>query len=350
MEIREYPMTFCCGINIGNSLDCFSEDGPADETSWGNPPITREYLHLLAESGFRLVRIPVTWGEHCGEGPDYRIDPAWMARVEEVVGWALDEGMRVILNTHHEFRWLRAELSQLTEVLPKFREIWKQIAEHFRDYDDRLMLQGENEPNLMGGENCAWGSGNRNVRAAINAINHTFVRTVRETGRNNVNRWLCVPCLAARPFPDCMRDMILPEDHRLIFTVHCYTPDRFAFSRGDTYDTPFFDQKGRDEVSAMFEDIRRYGLSLGAPIMITEFGAVAKKLPESSGWNTEERLQFLRWFLEKAREMSIPCVWWDNNYLETGDEAFGLFDRESLTCRFPELVRELTNAQQDQNY
>ena len=341
MKEKEHPMEFCCGINLGNSLDCFSEQGIADETSWGNPPVSRPLIHLFAASGFRMLRVPVTWGDHCEQDDSFRVSPTWMNRVEEVVRWGLEEGLTVILNTHHEFRWLTPELSRLVVILPRYRSLWQQIAERFGSYDDHLIFQGTNEPNLMGGENCAWGSGNRNVRAAINAINHTFVRTVRETGGRNTRRWLCIPCLAARPLPDCMREMIMPEDDRLIFTVHCYCPDRFVFSRGDQQDTPFFDEKARDEVLSMFDDIRCYGLSHGVPMMITEFGAVAKRLPGSTDWNTTERLRFLQCFLKAAKELNIPCCWWDNNYLDTGDEAFSLFDRSSLTCRFPTLVEEI---------
>ena len=339
-----HPITdFCCGFNVGNSLDCFTEGKKeAEETSWGNPPITREFIHMVSEAGFRILRVPITWDSHFDHSVPFNISPAWMARVEEVVGWGLDEGMQVILNTHHEFKWLTPELSRLADILPLYRALWRQIANHFKDMDKRLIFQGTNEPNMMGGENCAWGSGNRNVRAAINAINHTFVRTIRETGGNNKTRWLCIPCLAARPFPDCMRDMIMPEDSRLVFTVHCYCPDRFVFSRNDRHDTPFFDEKGRDEVLSMFEDIRNFGLSHGLPMMITEFGAVAKRLPGSQEWNTDERIRFVQLFLQEARSAGIPYIWWDNNYLETGDEAFALFDRDTLTCRFPELVRALT--------
>ena len=243
--MRRLPEHFRCGINLGNSLDCFEEQGPGSEISWGNPPISREMVRMLASAGFDMLRLPVTWDRHFDPAIG-KVDAAWLARVRQVVQWGIDEGMTVLLNTHHEFRWLTAELSRLADILPPYRELWRQIAERFRDTDERLMFQGTNEPNLTGGENCAWGSGNRNVRAAINAINHTFVRTVRESGGKNAARRLCIPCLAARPLPDCMREMIMPEDDHLIFTVHCYCPDRFVFSRGDRYDTPFFDEKARD--------------------------------------------------------------------------------------------------------
>ncbi len=81
---------FCCGINLGNSLDCFAEDGTAaDETSWGNPRITRGFVRLAAESGFRILRVPVTWDGHFGRTGDCTVSPEWMNRVEEVARTAL---------------------------------------------------------------------------------------------------------------------------------------------------------------------------------------------------------------------------------------------------------------------
>jgi endoglucanase len=331
-----------CGINLGNSLDAFKDSEPDTEVCWGNPRVTQAMVKMYADAGFDVLRLPVTWGAHMGPAPEYTVDPKWMARVLTVVRWALDTGMTVILNTHHEFQWLRPELRSLYEVLPRYRSLWQQIATAFADFGDELILQGTNEPNLMGGENCAWGSGTRDVRAAINAVNHTFVRTVRETGGNNATRWLSVPGLAARPLPDCMKDMILPKDDRLIYAIHCYVPDRFVFSRDTQTDTAFFDEKARDEILEMFLDIKRYALPHGHPIMITEFGAVAKTLPDGKTLNDAERVKFVKTFIGCANELDIPCVWWDNNYFaHGGDELFGLFDRETLTCNSASVVEAM---------
>ena len=339
--MQAIPAFLNAGINLGNSLDAFEagKTGLETETCWENPVVTKAMIQMYADAGFDTLRVPVTWDVHMGSAPDWTIDPAWMARVHQVVDWGLEAGMAVILNAHHEFAWVRPELSQLTDFLPRYVRLWRQIAASFRDYGDKLLLQGSNEPNLMGGENCAWGSGTRSIRAGINVLNHTFVRTIRESGGNNAKRWLCIPNLAARPLPECMRDMIAPKDQHVIYTIHCYSPDRFIFSRKTPYDTAFFDAKAQDEVRAMFEDIKRWALPHGMPIMITEWGAVAKRLPHTNIWNDGDRLKFAEYFLTCAREMDIPCVWWDNNYLGRRDEYFGLFDRETLTCHCPEIVR-----------
>lgn len=342
MNMKAALSQYKCGINLGNSLDAF-KDGAADtEICWGNPRITKDIVRMYADAGFDLLRLPVTWGAHMGPAPEYAVDPAWMARVREVVLWALDAGMAVILNVHHDNPWMRPELSSLVDTLPKYRRLWQQITAAFADIGDELLLQGSNEPNLINGENCNEGSGNRNVRAAINAFNHTFVRTVREAGGNNAKRWLCIPGLAARPFPDCLRDMIIPKDDRLIFTVHSYVPDRFVFSRGTQDDTAYFDGKARDEVREMFLDIQRFALPYNLPIMMTEFGAVAKRMPDGKTINDAERVKFVKAFIECANELGIPCVWWDNNYFaEGGDELFGLFNRKTLTCNSPAIVKAM---------
>ena len=340
--MTKLPSHWRNGINLGNSLDCFDDNitGLALETAWMNPYTTRDMIDMYAKAGFDILRVPVTWGSHMGPAPDWKIDPAWMSRVKEIVDWGLDAGMTVMLNVHHDFDWMRQELSLLVDWLPRYRSLWQQIAREFENYGDELILQGSNEPNLMGGENCAWGSGNRNVRAAINVMNHTFVRTVREMGGNNATRWLAIPNLAARPLPDCMKDMIMPKDDKLIYTIHCYVPDRFVFQRNDQKDTAIFDEKARDEVREMFEDIKHWAVPHGLPIMFTEWGAVAKRLPNGN-LNDEERIEFVKTFLQCANELDAPCVWWDNNYLERRDESFALFDRESLTCHSPELVKVL---------
>lgn len=117
----------------------------------------------------------------------------------------------------------------------------------------------------MGGENCAWSSGTPNVRAAINVMNHTFVRTVCKMGGKNAKRWIAVPNLAARPLPECMKDMIMPEDDKLIYTIHCYCPVHFVFRREGQKDTAVCDENVLENVRAMFEDIKGGRFRMACP-------------------------------------------------------------------------------------
>ena len=84
------------GWNLGNTFDSFNGfnyfKGASMETSWVNVKTTRMLIETIHEAGFNTIRIPVSWHNHVDK--DLVINEAWMARVKEVVGWALDEGMR----------------------------------------------------------------------------------------------------------------------------------------------------------------------------------------------------------------------------------------------------------------
>ena len=93
------------GWNLGNTLDSYSDtaSGLDTETCWGNPKTTKAMIDAVKAKGFNTVRVPTTWFQHL-DGSN-NIDSAWMARVKEVVDYAIDNDMYVILNLHHE-NWI----------------------------------------------------------------------------------------------------------------------------------------------------------------------------------------------------------------------------------------------------
>ena len=131
------------GWNLGNTFDAFG-----GETGWGNPRTTREMIDFVAQAGFDVLRVPVTWKENMGAAPNYRLNANFLLRVREVIQWGLDAGMTVILNTHHEGEWLKPSTEYLDKIEPRFIALWRQIAEYFGDMDERLMFEGMNEPRL----------------------------------------------------------------------------------------------------------------------------------------------------------------------------------------------------------
>ena len=102
------------GWNLGNTLDAFdytvkvSNDGLDSETMWGNPETTEEMIQELLFKGFRTLRIPVTWHNHFIDD-NYTIDPKWMKRVKTIVDWGINNGLYVIINSHHDVARLSKE-------------------------------------------------------------------------------------------------------------------------------------------------------------------------------------------------------------------------------------------------
>ena len=97
------------GINLGNTMEaCDNSRGKGNttddplhyETLWGQPVTTPEMLRGMKDAGFDTIRIPVAWmtnATHLDKG-DYTISEKYLDRVEEIVNYALDAGMFVIVN------------------------------------------------------------------------------------------------------------------------------------------------------------------------------------------------------------------------------------------------------------
>lgn len=96
------------GINLGNTFEACGDwingtSVTSYETAWGSPVITQEMIQGYANEGFGVLRVPVAWSNMMGE--DYEIHPDYLARVKEVVDWALESGMYVIMNIHWDGGW-----------------------------------------------------------------------------------------------------------------------------------------------------------------------------------------------------------------------------------------------------
>lgn len=87
----------------GESMQIGNPDGSIHaETAWGNPVVTKKMIQAVKKAGFNAIRIPIRWQCHITNAQAMSIDKAWIARIKEVVGWCLDNGLKVIINVHHE--------------------------------------------------------------------------------------------------------------------------------------------------------------------------------------------------------------------------------------------------------
>ena len=228
------------GWNLGNTLDSYGTwimpTTSVVETAWGNPVTTRQMIAAVRERGFNTIRIPVTWAQFTDDNGN--VDPAWMARVHEVVDWALDEGLYVILNVHHdtgEHGRIRSAGSSPIRVLfdsvqSRFANLWTNIANEFKDYDNRLMFEGYNEMLDMNNSWNAPTTGN-GAYDAVNSFAQLFVDTVRATGGNNSTRNLIVNTYVASVDQNVLNNFVLPDDtveDHLICEVHAYAPYQFC--------------------------------------------------------------------------------------------------------------------------
>ena len=308
------------GWNLGNSLDATGAAGLASETSWGNPATTKEMVDEIKAGGFDLIRIPITWGGHLGDAPDYTVDEEWFGRVQEVVNYAYDNDMYVIINSHHEEDWRIPDNAHIDAVSDEVYALWAQIAERFKDYGDHLIFEGLNEPRVKGGTN-EWNGGTDEGRRCLDRLNQTFVDAVRSTGGNNETRLLLVTTFASSAVKAAINDVAIPDDDNIAFSIHAYTPYAFTYNANADWELFEWDGSHDSEIDNMFYDLKDAFLDKGIPVIITEYGAVNKY------FNDEEIAGWVTHYLETAKSLGIPCVWWDNGYYISGNELFGIFDR-----------------------
>src|SRR5204863_5526786 len=94
---------------------------------------------------------------HLSDPKKAKIDPAWLNRVKEVVGWCVANDMYVMLNAHGDAGWLEANvnLAKKDSVNAIQKAMWEQIATTMRDFDEQLIFAGANEPAVKDAEQMA---------------------------------------------------------------------------------------------------------------------------------------------------------------------------------------------------
>lgn len=317
------------GWNLGNTLDATGGMGIMSETSWGNPKTKQEMIDAILDAGFNVIRIPVTWDGHFGAAPEYKIHDIWLERVKEVVDYAYNKGAYVILNTHHEEWYMPTEENKVANG-EQIAALWTQIAEYFKEYDEHLIFEGLNEPRLRG-TSKEW-TGDATASEVINYWEQLFVDAVRATGGNNTLRHLMITGYAASSSKDNLAKIVLPQDDKLIVSVHAYTPYNFALNKNgtDKWDAA----KDKNDIDYLMKAIDELFISKGIPVIIGEFGAMNKE-------NEAERVEWVTYYLTKAREIGVPCVWWDNNAFTGNGENFGLLDRRKVEFPYQDLLNAM---------
>jgi len=335
-ETRIFVKQLGAGLNLGNTLDVhnlhFETKEPYDfETYWGNPVTSREMLEDIKSAGFDVLRIPVTWYEHVDENDI--IDQVWLDRVRQVADYGLEAGMHVIINAHHD-SWYTPDDEHLPGARERMRTLWSQIAVHFKEYDQMLLFESMNEPRLIG-EAEEWSGGTSRSREIINELNEIFVRTVRESGGKNDDRYLIIPTYCAKPQEEALEDFRLPEGERIIASVHLYSPYDFTLNMQGTDEFNHEDPVDTGEIDEIFENLNEYFVIKGIPVIITEFSAIDKK-------NEQQRTAWARYVKEKADALGIACVWWDAGPGEEEGKPFPLYNRYTRKWLFPDLLEVLT--------
>ena len=338
MTTMEVVQEMGLGINLGNTMESSGMSlGSvyAYETGWGSPVITQPMIQGYADAGFGVLRVPVAWSNLMNK-QTYEISPDYIARVNEIINWAIGADMYVIMNIHWDGGWWTgfAKDDQRDKCFEKYESIWTQLCAEFGEYGDKLMFESLNEE---GGWEDIWNrysnQGDKEKSFGIlNDINQRFVNIVRGSGGNNEKRHLLIAGYNTDIELTCDPAFKMPNDPagRCAVSVHYYVPSTFAILEKDASwgkaRTEWGDENDIAELNKYMDMMKTTFVNKGVPVIIGEYSACGKNKTQ------EMKRLYVTSVCEAAYTRGMCPVLWD----VTDD----YYIRSTATFKDKELLKE----------
>lgn len=330
------------GWNLGNTLESCGDwiaqwgDGTTAsyETAWGNPVTTKAMINGLKQSGISSVRVPVAWSNMMTDTENYTISQDYFNRVDEVLNYVLDNDMYAIVNIHYDNGWWTMFGTDYDEAMKKYKSMWEQLSEHYKDYSSKLIFESANEE--LGSrfkENNSSLSDNECYKLT-NEINQTFVDIVRKSGGNNDNRFLLIAGYDTNIDKTCDDRYIMPTDttdNHLLVSVHYYSPVTYCLANTEDNSWGYMDSWGSESDYAYMKNqlgkMQKF-TEQGYGVIIGEYGVATKKIGEDSYIKKDGTDKFMQSVLDISAEYNLCPILWD-----AGD----WFDRSSNVFKYDDI-------------
>ena len=318
----EYVKIINVGWNLGNSFDSYYGEWGGEhrslETVWGNPTVAKELIDFVADQGFNSMRLPVSWylNTYLDENGNYKVYEYWIDRVQDILDYAIQRGLYVMMNTHFDskFLTLAQEDEQMEKEYKYAKDIWTEIANYFKNYDEHLIFESYNE---LATKTNAW-TYTTIGNDQMTKLNQIFVDAVRATGGNNTNRVLCVQTLTSMYDANTLGNFVLPKDtvpNKLVVQIHNYS------------------EAVDQSVEPFFTSIETFSKKVGAPVVVGEYAIN----------NGGEKLEYKRYkvsnYVARAAMHGVKVFYWDDG----NAKHFYLVNRRNLPCSDFESIKAIIN-------
>lgn len=321
---KELAKAMYPGWNLGNTMEAgdmannfTNAGGLGAETAWQSTQTTKALIDFVKAQGFKSVRIPTSWVMgHITDAENMTIDPAWLARVKEIVDYCISDGLYVFINDHWDGGWIEEEgfskTSSSYEAVDetiiadkenKLKKLWTNIATYFKDYNEYLMFAGLNEPFQ---EYSLFSTRHRELTPILERYNQAFVDAVRATGGNNAKRVLIVqgPSTNISSTVNYFNMPTDTENGKLMVEVHYYEPWDFCGSNATK------DWNADASVKTSFESLKTKFVNHDIPVVIGEYGANWQENTES---HNDAIRRYFKSVVENAGNCGIVPFAWDIN-------------------------------------
>jgi aryl-phospho-beta-D-glucosidase BglC (GH1 family) len=340
------------GWNLGNTL----------EATWSGAVMpTRKLINNVAAAGFNTIRIPCAW-DHNADPITHVINASYMARVTQIVQWAQEAHLTVIINDHWDGGWFEDSNFNTFDpnVNAKLVSYWTQIANNFEGYNSKLLFAVANEPNVT----------SQAQTTVLLAYYQNVINAVRAIGGHNKTRWLVLQGPGGANIDDTNNWVTtIPSDSakHLVFEVHFYSPYQYALMAADATWGPMWYFWGKNYhsstlatrnsapsteesyVASELQKMRSQFISKGIPVLLGEFGAIRRTgtaglTGADLNLHLASRTYFDEYVVSQANSFGIRPAYWDDGDNGTGNNAFGLFNRSTGLLDRTDDARALTGG------
>lgn len=252
-----------------------------------------EWRHFAAihDAGFDFVRVNLQAFRHMdGSG---RLEPQWLAKLDDVVREAQRNGLGVILD-EHDFDACSKDVEACRAKLSAF---WKQVAPLYASAPRNVAFELLNEPHdKLDGE--VWNVLFAQLLGIVRNSNPTRIVVVGPTHWNSLAD---------------LQLLKLPPDPDLLVTFHYYEPFHFTHQgatwageevkhlHGITWGTA----DDRSRLSADFDKVSAWSQANRRPILLGEFGAY-----DMSGTPLDLRVAYIGAVRSEAERRGFGWSYW----------------------------------------
>jgi len=282
-------------------------------TNGSKARMTEKHFKLIKDAGFDNVRIVIMPFKFSMKDSNFTIDPKFYVTLDWVINQALNNNLMAIVDFHEHTAMQKDPIG----LKPMFLSMWKQIAEHCKDYSNDVLFEIANEPNMKPG---TW-----------NDLHSAACKIIRES---NPNRTLIIGAINGNQIM-YLKDLVLPKnDRNIIVAIHYYMPIQFTHQgapwsvktknlSGITWTNTKNEEKA---VKTDFDMAQEWSKKHHRPLTLGEFGAYEKGDMSSR----------VRWTTVIARQAEVRN--WSWSYWQF-DSDFIVYDIDK-----DEWVKPILNA------
>ena len=198
------------GVNLGGWISQYYR---RDE-EYFNTFITEEDIEEIAALGFDHVRVPVDY--NVLEDEEGNVLEAGFNHLEDCRRWCADRGLNMLIDLHECYGYSFDPLKDMDRraffydeaLQARFLNLWREIAERFKDHADQIAFEPLNEIVLY------------DVAQAWNDLAGRYIKLMRSIipDCRLVIGGVCYNSVLTVPLLD------LPTTEGIIYNFHCYEP------------------------------------------------------------------------------------------------------------------------------